>query len=81
MAQMSSLDRTHVAMTSASLAVPDLPLCPLPHQDTLFGPFHLGSRGGLPPVGVADWLATRPLPTSSALSVIQALHNKKETYE
>lgn len=59
-------------MTSARFAVPDLPLRPSPHQDARFGSLHFGPGGRLSPVGVADWFASRPLPASSALPVIQA---------
>lgn len=59
-------------MASARLAVPDLPLRSPPHQDTLSASLHFGPRRRLPPVGVADRLAARPLPPSSTLSVVQA---------
>lgn len=75
----SSFNRTHELMTPARLAVPDLPLRPSPHQDALFASLHFGPRGCLSPVGVADRLTAHPLPTSSALSVIQALNRRRES--
>lgn len=67
----SSLHWAHKVMTSAGLAVPDLPLCPSPHQDALFAPLHLRPRRCFSPVSVVDWLASCPLPSPSALPVIQ----------
>ncbi len=66
------------AMTSTRLAVPDLPLCPSPHQDAFFASLHFGPRGHLSPVSVADRLTARPLPVSSALPVIQALNSGRK---
>lgn len=74
----SSFYWTHKAMTSTRLAVPDLPLCPSPHQGALFASLHFGPRGHLSPVSVADRLTARPLPASSALPVIQALNSRRK---
>lgn len=74
----SSFYWTHKAMTTACLAVPDLPLRPSPNQDALFTSLPFGPRGRLSPVSVTDRLAAHPLPASSALPVIQALNSRRK---
>ena len=64
------LDGAHVAMAPPRATVPDLPLGPAPDQHTPAAGLSLGARGGPPPVGVAQRLASGPLPAATALPVV-----------
>lgn len=62
-------------MSSAPLAVSNLPLGVPPHQHTLPVSLHFGVRGGLPPVSIADRLTACPLPPSFTLPAVQTLND------
>lgn len=74
----SDFNRADKAMTSARLTLPDLPLCPPPNQNTLSAFFLFWLKRHFSPVGVADRLASGPLPASSALPVVQTWRNRED---
>lgn len=74
----SDFNRADKAMTSARLTLPDLPLCPPPNQNTLSAFFLFWLKRHFSPVGVANRLASGPLPASSALPVVQTWRNRED---